>query len=384
MDVNSETGVITDKERFIRAMADLGDGKFDYVDENSFDDPELAKAFNTMIDRVTGRNNRYLARINDAQSRIGDTSCLKTMFEQIEVQQAVVNSILQAREGLETRDDSLNDTNGEFLALALQVQNSLHPCMDEMRNAKDVLSAIKLPEEDSKEAEANPELWSAIKILKDLVRQSETRLEGIERRVGAMSDDARELFETIDRKSKFNDAFLENVDALTDGYRNLSAECLETGRHLYRISRDIDNARNDMFRHNSKPTLHDTLSVFEVDHVTLAWRLYNNIVEFESLKLTQVNNPTGCKFGIWVQTETRPEIVDSEAFNRLVLAHLELHKKAVECFEAKQEYDIPRALSTFDEVLERLKEFRAAMEDMHVYLRTIGITEETDVWKFRG
>ena len=50
-----------------------------------------------------------------------------------------------------------------------------------------------------------------------------------------------------------------------------------------------------MFRSFSNVTTQDMIRIFQIDHFILMWRVYNNAVGFESLKVTQLNNPDGCK-----------------------------------------------------------------------------------------
>lgn len=370
-----------DMERLFIAMEEFGYGVFDNVDESEYDDPKVAQAFNNMVDLSCERNNRYLARINDAQSRIGDTSCLKSMFEEINSQQGLIQSLQEFQDETQLDNRPLEKINEEFLALSLQIANAFGPCLKEIDKSAILLENVidVLPDSGIK-----AELIGDIENAKQTIIDSADRMESIERRMQDMSEDAKMLFDTIDKRSKLDESFFSGVGALTESYKKLTAECLETGRHLYRISRDIDNARNDMFRHNSRPTLHDRLRVYEIDHVTLAWRLYNNIVEFESLRLTQVNNTTGCKLGIWIENMTDPTLLEALQYQRLVKAHENLHIKAVECFEAKQNYDNEKALEIFEELMVVLKEFQDAMQGLHDFLRTLGDNEETDVWKFRG
>jgi hypothetical protein len=139
-----------------------------------------------------------------------------------------------------------------------------------------------------------------------------------------------------------------------------------------------------MFRQNTTPTVHDALKVFAVDHLTLTWRLYNNIVEFEQLKITQVNNPDKCKFGLWCHSQTDPIIVDSDSFKHAMEAHYELHNHAVACFIAKESSDLPEAIDEFLQALVALEEYHAALDELHEHLRRNGITKETEVWKFVG
>lgn len=369
-----------DMERLFIAMEEFGYGVFDNVDESEYDDPKVAQAFNNMVDLSCERNNRYLARINDAQSRIGDTSCLKSMFEEITSQQGLINSLQEFQREPVNEEKSLESVNEEFLAVSLQVSNSFDPCLKEIDR-----SAILLENalDELPDYEVKAEVLAEIDEARENIASSAERMEALANRMKDMTDDARFLFDAIDRRNKFDSNFYSGVGALTDSYKKLTAECLETGRHLYRISRDIDNARNDMFRHNSRPTLHDRLRVYEIDHLTLAWRLYNNIVEFESLRLTQINNVTGCKLGIWFANMEDPTFLEAPQYQRLVKAHEDFHTKAVECFEAKQNYDNAKALEIFEEVMECFKEFRDAMQGLHEFIRVLGDNEETDVWKFR-
>ena len=118
--------------------------------------------------------------------------------------------------------------------------------------------------------------------------------------------------------------------------------------------------------------------------MTLAWRLYNNIVEFESLKLTQVNNPESCKLGVWMSNMKDPFFTEAECFKKLEEMHHRFHDKCVECFLAKQDYNALLAMDKFANTMDALRDFEDAMNSVHEYLRSNGITEETDVWEFRG
>lgn len=376
----------SDLQRLLNAMKDYGEGKYDAIDTSVFDDPSIGEAFNDMLDAAVKRNNRILARINDAQSRIGDTSCLKLMFEQIDAQQDAIRRLQESRNEITPDERPLGDIDREFLSLSQQISNAVKPCIDEVNEALEEMELLGIPEKDrwSGISEDEDPMWDKLRGIKDKMSRSRDRLESIDRRVDSMSEDAEIMFGVVEKKGSLSKDFLEGVDALTSSYKNLSSECLETGRHLYRISRDIDNARNDIFRHFSRPTLHDRLRVYEVDHITLAWRLYNNIVEFESLKITQVNNTNGCKLGKWILEVEDNEVGKLQSFTALKKAHENFHARAVECFEAKQNYDIVLALDKFGEVMDALDEFQSALNQLHIELRECGDIEETDVWVFQG
>ena len=378
-----EKNIKTDIDRLVEAMNGFRDANFEPIDRSKFDNPEYADAFNEMLNTQVERNNRYLARINDAQMRIGDTSCLKSMFEQITAQEKAIKVLQEARLDITPDERPLTETNMEFLALSAQLKNTFRPCSEDIKEALELYDRLDVPSNETwSEMEENEE-HLILRNLQKCIQRAAEKLASMERRIGTIDEDVRGLFEVIDKKSSMGTTFLKSVDSLSKSYEDLSGECLDTGRHLYRISRDIDRARNDMFRHNANPSLHDRLRVYEVDHVTLAWRLYNNIVEFESLKITQVNNPESCKLGLWINNMTDPLLAGTECFKRLVDAHNKLHEECIECFLAKQNYDTIAAMDRFANVMDALKVFQQAMDEIHDYLRSKGVTEETDVLQFR-
>lgn len=372
-----------DKNKLKQALDSMGEGRFEFVDPATFDDPSIAECFNECLDKVVKRNNHYLARINDAQIRIGDTSCLKSMFEQISSQQDGLKYLQQSTNSMDNGGaESLHNKNLEFLALSEQICSSYDYFLSESEEiVKEVDGLITSPE-----VEAMPDnslVKSTLKHIHSKLNNNYDRIDSMSRRVTTMTEDTRMVFKVIDARAEMNDLLMKSVRVLTESYKNLSNECLETGRYLYRISRDIDNCRNDMFRHNSKLTLHDRLKIYEVDHITLAWRLYNNIVEFESLRLTQLNNPTTCKFGVWVEEMKDPLFLECEAYKKAVDLHIRFHAVSVECFEAKLAYDTKLAMEKFNVVIDILDQFKTSFEEMHEYLSSKGITEETEVWKYR-
>lgn len=395
----SESQVKEDLQAILKALENLKGGNYDSIDEITFHDPAVKAAIDDYQSSLAKKNNHFLARINDAQRRIGDTSCLRSMFELISSQQGALDMLMEVRGSVDLGETSMEEINQEFLMLSEQLRQAFPALIEEIAETHNLLSNIftlcniteidetdpfgngDLPQPEITDGEA---LSRALREMNAKLSTSSKRVMSMGRRISDMSSDVRTLFGIIDKKNSLNNAFLESVDSITDSYKQLSMECLHTGRHLYRISRDIDNARNDLYRNNSRPTIHDRLQVFEVDHLTLTWRLYNNIVEYESLRITQLNNPTSCKFGLWAQSEKDPAITDSDEFKALIAAHNNLHEKAVACFTAKQDYNVDLALSLFDESLVAMGQFTTAMDAMHEYLRSIGHTEETDIWKFRG
>ncbi len=403
-----------DLTRLLKAIEDFTNGNFNQIDTDSFDEPSVGETFNRMVDSVMGRNNHFLMRINDAMIRIGNSSSVKNMIEQLESQREPLKVLEMSKDEFGPAFEQIEEMDVEILALSRQIYNSIEPCNCELQTCYSMIElynektdgVISKITDVKKEIEENTGINTGDKedilqkldelqtecvdtgenlkrIQSSIKREAET-FENLSGGVSTITDKVNRIYLEIEGRLNHIEAFLNSVDSIANNYEMLSVNSYSAGRHLYRISRDIDNARNDMFRQNTTPTVHDALKVFAVDHLTLTWRLYNNIVEFEQLKITQVNNPDKCKFGLWCHSQTDPIIVDSDSFKHAMEAHYELHNHAVACFIAKESSDLPEAIDEFLQALVALEEYHAALDELHEHLRRNGITKETEVWKFVG
>lgn len=403
-----------DMNRLLSAMDAFVNGNFYPIDVNQFDNPEIGEKYNAFVNSAMNRNNHYLMRINDAMIRIGNSSSVKDMFEQIEAQRDPIKILEVSKNEFGPALKRIEEMDIEILALSRQVSNTITPCTSELQECyalidlsdhkmDDVISKTEalrhriesnndIPDEAKENifetlTELEEECANAEKTLEQAqisIRRETNTFDGLTDRVLTITENVNKIYLEIEARLGHVEAFLGSVDAIANSYEQLSVNCFNAGRHLYRISRDIDNARNDMYRMNSTPTVHDALKVFAVDHLTLTWRLYNNIIEFEQLRIAQVNNPDGCKFGLWCKNQTDPVITQSDSFKHAMEAHYELHNHAVASFIAKESSNEAEAIDEFLQALVALEQFHVALDELHDYLRENGITDETEVWKFTG
>lgn len=185
--------------------------------------------------------------------------------------------------------------------------------------------------------------------------------------------------EEIRNQSGLTQSFVKAVETLDTNYETLSRECVDTGVHLYHISRNVDTIRTALARGTSRLFLQDWLTVYAVDHLIFTWRLYNNLAGFETLKITQLNNPKGCKFGKWAASQTDARITGSHEFKRAVSCHEELHRCACASWNAKDSGDKEEALRQFHQALEIYQRFSAAIESLKKRLAANGDKEYTDI-----
>lgn len=192
-----------------------------------------------------------------------------------------------------------------------------------------------------------------------------------------INESINSIYNSVNTQSEVTDLFVKSMGDIADSYATLGEDCLNTEKHMFKINRYIDTARSDMARGFSNLTTQDWLQIFRVDHLIFAWRVYNNLAHFEHLKITQLNNPKGCKFGKWVAAQTDPRIKDNQIFKELIRCHESVHKYGCDSWYAAEDNDTARALENFSKTLESYNKFSATMDQFKKYMNSIGYTDAT-------
>ena len=215
------------------------------------------------------------------------------------------------------------------------------------------------------------------------VETSLSDIKNMNEQIVNINSSADRIFEDIDRQSTITADFSRKVDRIAQSYAKLSEECNQTGVHIFKIGRYIDTCRSDMYREAGCVTLQDKLHVFEVDHFILMWRIYNNAMGFEPLRLNQVNNNTTCKLGLWIGEQTDTRVTQSGPFRDVRLAHDTFHKYAAESWTAKDKGDLDGAMDAFGKCYDAYFVFKEKIQSLMKYMRSLGYTEETQIVIFR-
>lgn len=174
--------------------------------------------------------------------------------------------------------------------------------------------------------------------------QMNSQLNDVEQRLDS-------IFTAIDIQTRSTHNFADQMRELFQSNQALSDDCLALGTHMFKISRYNDKTRSDLLRNFSDVSTRDLLAIFEVDHYVLTWRIYNNIVGFEQLRSSQVNDPNGCKLGKWLISNMNSKIAQTEEFAAVKKAHIQLHTYATDSFTAKSNGNEQLALEAFNQAL---------------------------------
>ena len=448
-----------DRLLLLQGMEKAIAGDYSLLDISAFQDVEMARKYNDVLEAFLKTNNKFAMRLNDSMSQIGDSSCVKEMLEQVHsqttaihdmrgsskelgdsvqnIQTAVRNIHENARKVIETSQSSLkgmeesihivDESARQVLNISEQVSVfkekaiKINEIIDMVKKiaSKSGLLALNASIEAARAGEAGrgfavvanqvrdlsasttasaedvvqyvTELMSGINDLSQSVNVTAEQLkEGNEsvhksiESIGGMAgqlDSIREeidhIYGEINTQSALTENFVSSIDAIAESYHTLSDECVSTGEHLYRISRNVDKARSDMARSNSKLTTLDWITVFEIDHLIFTWRIYNNLAGFEQLKIEQLNNPGGCKFGKWAGAQTDSRIVNAPEFRKAIRIHEELHKYACDSWYAKERGDEEEALNQFHLAYQVYGQFRQSIDGLRRMIKDTGDREET-------
>ena len=243
--------------------------------------------------------------------------------------------------------------------------------VNELEKDIDVL-ATSMNETTAKLSEGNEKVETSLDDIEIMANQME-----------AVKNKVDEVFDDIDKQTSLTKAFNKEVANIASSYDELSRCCVEQGTHVYKIGRYIDTARSDMVRGFAEVTLQDWLRIYEIDHFILMWRVYNNLMDFEHLKITQLNNNTSCKLGKWIGSQTDPVVTGSPEFKAVVDTHNNVHKWATESWKAKDAGDTKMAMEYFNKTYDAFFKYQAAIRKLGDFYGTLGYTDKTEIVVFR-
>ncbi len=448
-----------DYAKLLEYMKAASEGKFDLADASEFTHPEAAEAYNGMIDSFLKANNKYVMRMNRSMTRIGDSSVVRTMLEEVIKQSGSVQTMresgselsdsvsniqsfaksirekagaVSAASGACTNDMTgsiglISSSAGQMSEVGQQVESfreqvdQINSIIDTVKDLADnsSLLALNASIEAARAGESGKgfavvaqqmgqlsnqttacaddvvgyveKLKAGMDSLQDSVKKTADRLKegnesvtrsveslkSMDSQVDSIGKDIDAIYNEIRNQSDLTNAFVGIGNAMATSYDALYNECMDTGRFLYKISRDVDGNRSDMARGLSKLEVQDWLTVFKVDHLIFTWRLYNMIVGFETLRIEQLNNPDGCKLGKWLCAQKDSKITGVEAFGRVKGLHKELHDHACDCFYANERKDRDEAMRHFNLAYATYEKLMPALDDLKNQTRAAGYKAET-------
>ncbi|MBQ4282424.1 MAG: CZB domain-containing protein [Lachnospira sp.] len=330
--------------------------------------------------KVVNESSDKIGKINDQVQEFQDKIDKITEIVDIVKQVASQSNLLALNASIEAA--RAGEAGKGFAVVADQVRQL---STNTSESAEDIVRYVNALKKDIDAlAESMNETTAKLKEGNDKVEASVVDIERMSDKMMDIREMVDSIFSDIDTQSAVTRDFAKQVDSISESYDELSRDCMEQGIHVYKIGRYIDLTRSDMVRGFAEVTQQDWLRIFEIDHFILMWRVYNNVVGFEELKITQLNNPEGCKLGKWMAAQTDPAITGCEEFRGVKNAHNEVHKYATESWKAKDAGNIPLAMEYFNKTHDAFYVYSKAIKKLKDKFRSLGYTEETHTVIFRN
>ncbi len=252
-------------------------------------------------------------------------------------------------------------------------------------SAEDIVKNVtELQESIASLAQAMDETTRKLTNGNQKVEQSVTDIQTMNEQMNVITQEIDSIYGAVDTQSHVTKDLGDQISRISESYEELSRDCMSTGSHVFKIGRYIDTTRNDVVKGFSALPTVDLLKTFIADHFTLTWRVYNHAVGFEQLRVEQLNNPDGCKLGKWMLAHREESFVSSGAFHDMDTYHREIHKCAVDSWNAKKNGDMDKALSCFNATLDAFNKFEKAVKQLMTVVKNTGDTEETVIKHYEG
>lgn len=383
-EVNSQSDSIKqmqhDSEKIKDSMSDIA-GNIDGIKNNTHrvidtlrvgiksinDSIEIVSASTEQLNDINDRTQKFKEKVEaigdiiEVVMNVAEQSNLLALNASIEAARAgeAGRGFAIVAEQVRALSESTADSANEVSVYVEELRNSIDDIANSMKNTSLNLSDGNSRVEDS---------------LKSINNMNDA-MEGVDQSLNDIAN-------TVNYQTDIVSNFTDKVEGISNSYDVLSKECYDTGVHLFKIGRYIDTSRNDLCRAYTKVTDIDWMHIFEVDHFVLMWRLYSNAVDFEHLRITQLNNPDKCKFAVWISRQTDPRILESKQLKEMMEAHNIVHKEACDSWYAKEDGDVEKALMYFKRCYDAYYVFKDKTEAMCDFLRSIGDGEETEIKVF--
>lgn len=330
------------------------------------------KAVNQSSDRIKVINER----VQDFKGKIGKIEEIVDLVKKVANQSnllALNASVEAARAG---------ESGKGFAVVAEQVRQL---STNTSQSAEDIVKYVsELRKNIDELAEAMEETTTSLGQCNDKAKKSLSAMMQMNQQMGSIRERVDSVFNDIDTQTGVTQSFTKQIERIYESYRILSEDCVQSGRHIFQVGRYLDKTRSDLVRGCSVITAQDWLRVFEVDHYILTWRVYNNIVGFEHLQKKQVDNPSGCKLGKWLNSQTDKRLVESMEFANVVKAHNDLHHFATLSWQANEKGNREQALGYFHNTYESFCVYDKALKKLQEKMRMLGYMEQTQIVAFQA
>ncbi len=247
---------VNDRNLLIDLMDKAIGGDYSFADEDTFNDKDLVQKYNEFLKSIVNSNNKMVMKLNKAMVTIGDSSCVKTMIEQVNSQNVSIDDIRGASKEI---GDSIMDIQDSVMKIkdnAHAVKDMSQTSIDEMTESVELVdqSAGRV-EEVSNRTELFRDKANKINEIVDMVKKiaNKTGLLALNASIeaarageagkgfaivaGQMKDLSSETTSSVEKIEDYVIELIEGIDSITESI-TMTSEQLTAGNE--RVHKSID------------------------------------------------------------------------------------------------------------------------------------------------
>ncbi|MGE6259097.1 methyl-accepting chemotaxis protein [Heyndrickxia sporothermodurans] len=129
-----------------------------------------------------------------------------------------------------------------------------------------------------------------------------------------------------------------------------------TARHVFELSKRMEEYRNTFFGINVKLYSQDIIRVTITDHLLWKWKVYNMILGVETIDLNKIISHEECRLGKWYYSDLPASVRNSYTYKQLENPHKAVHHYAKQAIVSYKNNNVSGAQEAFIQLEEASKE----------------------------
>ncbi len=173
----------------------------------------------------------------------------------------------------------------------------------------------------------------------------------------------RKQADTIIEIANMNETIREQSELSRKAARN-------TARIVFEISKKMDYYRINLIKTKMNFDLNDYVRIAKTDHLLWKWRVYNMMLDIETLSLQDLASYKSCRFGKWYYSNDAGEFKNSNFFKKLEQPHKEIHHFVHLAAEQYRSGEWNRLEETYDYLetaSELLLKYLSGLQEEHIH-----------------
>lgn len=124
----------------------------------------------------------------------------------------------------------------------------------------------------------------------------------------------------------------------------------QTAQIIFDLSKQIDKYRLTFFQTNIEFQAKDIVKAAITDHLLWKWRVYNMLLDLETLDSKRVSSHKACRLGKWYYSDLPAHITSNSIFQQLEEPHQKVHHYAKLAIESYEQGDRATAQQYFEQL----------------------------------